>query len=101
MYALMPSAKKGRDLLCEAHLMHLTSSLLQLSVCQIVGIHDMQLAAGWEAAAESIWDIGVLQPANSLISFQSYSQEADGRAGFSARWQAQSNTTETHSELVM
>ena len=100
MYALVPSAKKGRDLLCEAHLMHVTSSLLQLSVCQTLVLLVMQLAAP-EAAAERIWDNGVLEPANILISFQSYSHEADGRAGSRARWQAQSNTVETHSQQVI
>ena len=59
----------------------------------------MQLAAR-EAAAEKIWDAGVLGPANSLINFHTYNQEVGDQAGSSARWQAQGNTTETHSELV-
>lgn len=61
--------------------------------------HDMQLAT--REAAANIWDAGVLEPANRLRNFQTYSREAGNQAGSSARWQAQSNTTETHSELVM
>ena len=66
----------------------------------IVVTLDMQLAAR-EAAADKVWDASVLEPANSLINFQTYSQGAGDQAGSSARWQAQGNTTETHSELVM
>lgn len=65
----------------------------------IVVTFEMQLAAR-EAAAEKIWDVGVLEPANSLINFQTYNREASDQAGSSARWQAQGNTTETHSEMV-
>ena len=67
--------------------MHVTSSLLQLIICQQTVTLDMQLAAR-EAAAEKIWDAGVLGPANSLINFHTYNQEVGDQAGSSARWQA-------------
>ncbi len=60
----------------------------------------MQLAAR-EAAVERIWDSAVVEPANSLINFGVHSGENAGHSFASAHWQAQGNSTRTHSDIVM
>lgn len=99
-YALMPAANKCRDSLCQSA----PDACHQLAAVAdnlpIFFTLDMQLAAQ-QAAVDKMWDDGVIKPANSLINFETYSREAGDQAGSSARWQAQGNTTETHSQLVM
>lgn len=56
--------------------------------------------AARESAVEKMWDVGIVEPANSLIGYNIFfgqNEESDGAEAF---WQAQGNTTETHSEIV-
>ncbi len=60
----------------------------------------MQMAAR-EVAVERIWDMTVVAPTNSLIKFAHHCEKGGEQTGVSAQWQAQGNTAQTHSELVM
>ena len=56
--------------------------------------------AARESAVEKMWDVGIVEPANSLIGYNIFFGQNEESEGAEAFWQAQGNTTETHSEIV-
>lgn len=56
--------------------------------------------AARESAVEKMWDVGIVEPANSLIGYNLFFGQNEESDGVEAFWQAQGNTTETHSEIV-
>jgi len=49
---------------------------------------------------EKMWDAGIVEPANSLIAYNLFLGQNEENYGVQAFWQAQGNTTETHSGIV-
>ena len=59
----------------------------------------MQLAAR-EASVEKVWDLGIVEPTNSLTRYHAkFEQDADADCP-EAYWQAQGNMTRTHSDMA-
>ncbi len=69
-----------------------------LNICCILCL-CVQLDAR-ESAVEKMWDVGIVEPANSLIGYSLFFGQNEESHGVEAFWQAQGNTTETHSDIV-